>query len=77
MALGESYLVVVPPTGLSFSQNLQKNMIWEYNLSMTAIAPLESVAGTKKAKTALTKICAAGAIQKGVNDLAATLANIL
>lgn len=77
MALGESYLVVVPPAGLSFSQNLQRNMIWDYNLSITAIAPLESVAGAKKAKTALTKICAAGAIQKGVNDLAASIANIL
>lgn len=77
MALGESYLVVVPPAGLSLSQNLQKNMIWEYSLTMTAIAPLESVAGEKKAKTALTKICTAAAIQKGVNDLAASLATLL
>lgn len=77
LALGESYLVVIPPSGITFSQNLNKNMIWEYNLTMTAIAPLDAVAGSAKAKTALTKICAAGAIQKGVNDLAASIANIL
>lgn len=76
MALGESYLVVVPPAGLNLSQNLQRNMIWEYNLSMTAIAPLESVK-SGKTKTSLTKILAAGAIQKGVNDLAATIAGLL
>lgn len=76
MALGESYLVVVPPAGLNLSQNLQRNMIWEYNLSMTAIAPLESVK-SGKTKTSLTKILAVGAIQKGVNDLAATIAGLL
>ncbi len=57
MALGESYLVVVPPTGLVLNQSLQRNMIWEYSLTMTAIAPLEAVAGEQKAKTALTKLC--------------------
>lgn len=77
LALGESYLVVIPPLGLSLSQNLNRNMIWEYNLTMIAIAPLESVAGAAKAKTALTKICTSAAIQKGVNDLAASIANIL
>lgn len=50
MALGESYLVVVPPTGLVLNQSLQRNMIWEYSLTMTAIAPLEAVAGEQKAK---------------------------
>lgn len=77
LALGESYLVVVPPSGLTVSQNMNRNMIWEYNLNMTAIAPLEAVIGAGKAKTTLTKLCAAGAIQKGVNDLASSIAGAL
>lgn len=78
MALGEGYLVVVPPSGLSLSQNMSRNMIWEYNLTMTVVAPLESVASSSgKSKSALTKICAAAAIQKSVNTLATTIASNL
>lgn len=43
MAFGENYLVTIPPSGAEFSMNLQKNMIWEYNINMTVIAPLEAV----------------------------------
>lgn len=73
MALGESYLVVIPPTGITFSQNVQKNMIWEYNLNMTAVAPLEAVKSAAGAKTSLKSLCSAGAIQKSVNDLASAI----
>lgn len=70
MALGESYLVVVPPSGARFSQDLSKNMIWNYNITMIAIAPLELVANKKNAKSWLINSLANAAIQTGVNDLA-------
>lgn len=73
MALGESYLVTIPPSGISFAQNIQKNMIWEYNLNMTVIAPLEAVLGSSKVTSSITQMCTAAAIQKGVNDLASLL----
>lgn len=77
MALGESYLVTVPPGGVSFNQSLQKNMIWEYNLNLTIIAPLEAVVGSTKLKTTLTKSCSLDAIQKSVNSLATDIASNL
>ena len=45
LAFGESYLVTVPPAGIVFSQNEEKNMIWEYTLNLTVIAPIEAVRG--------------------------------
>ena len=77
MALGESYLVVIPPSGISFSQNMSRNMIWEYTLNMTAIAPLEAVIGTAKVKSSTVTLCAISTIQKGVTDLATTVAGAL
>lgn len=77
MALGESYLVTVSPGGISFSQNIQKNMIWEYNLNLSIVAPLEAVVGSTKIKSTLLKACAAEAIQKSVNNLAQDIANNL
>ena len=77
MAFGESYLVAVPPSGVSFTQNLQKNMIWEYNLNLSNIAPLEAVVGSTKIKTTLLKACAADAIQKSVNSLAKDISSSL
>lgn len=76
MALGESYLVVIPPNGISFSQNVGKNMIWEYNINMTVIAPLEAVKD-QAGPTSLIKKLGSAAIQKSVNDLATTVAGIL
>lgn len=72
MALGESYLVTIPPSGVTFSQNVAKNMIWEYSLNMVVVAPLESVLGNKSL-TSIAKSCASSAIQKGVNDFASSL----
>ena len=72
LALGESYLVVVPPNGITFSQSEQRNMIWDYSLNMIAVAPLESV---KNASTgsSLVKKTASAVIQKSVNDLATAI----
>lgn len=77
LALGESYLVTIPPSGISFSQNLQKNMIWDYSLNMTVIAPLEAVTtvGGNNIKSSLISICSTSAIQKSVNDLASVISS--
>lgn len=77
LAFGESYLVTIPPSGITFSQNMAKNMIWEYNLNMTAIAPLEAVIGTTAAKSSIRKLLAADAIQKGISAVADTVSNII
>lgn len=69
LALGESYLVVVPPNGITFSQGEQRNMIWDYNLNMIAVAPLDAVKNASSG-TSLVKIMATAVIQKSVNDLA-------
>lgn len=70
MALGESYLVVIPPSGAQFTQDVSKNMIWNYNITMIAVAPLELVANKKNAKNWLINGLASSTIQSGVNTLA-------
>ena len=40
LGFGESYLVTIPPTGFSFSQTEDQNMIWSYQANLTIIAPL-------------------------------------
>lgn len=78
LAFGESYLVTIPPAGITFSQNMAKNMIWEYNLNMTAIAPLESVIGESKARRSSAKIlCTSSAIQKSMSAASKTVSDIL
>lgn len=69
MALGESYLVTVPPSGFSFSQNKEKNMIWEYSITLTILAPLKSIQ-SQFLKSSPVKLLSRGVIQKGVNVLA-------
>lgn len=73
LALGESYLVVVPPNGITFSQNEQRNMIWDYNLNMIAVAPLDSVKNASSGSS-LIKKTATAVVQKSVNDLATYVA---
>lgn len=43
MAFGESYLVEVNPQGTTFSVTEDQNMIWQYTISMTAVAMLEDI----------------------------------
>jgi hypothetical protein len=72
MALGENYLVTVPPTGFNSSQNREKNMIWEYSLNLTVIAPLNAIANLKN-KNSLLKLLAFSLIQQGVNTVASAV----
>lgn len=72
MALGESYLVSVSPAGLLLSMSQDKNMIWEYTLNLTTIAPL-SLNFFDKNKTSLTKVLGTASIQSGLNKLGSNI----
>ena len=73
MALGESYLVFIPPSGIQFSQDVTKNMIWNYSLTMTILAPLESVSNKHGKWDSLLE----SAIQTGVNEVASAVSDAL
>lgn len=73
MALGESYLVFIPPSGIQFSQDVTKNMIWNYSLTMTILAPLEFVSNRHGEWSSLLE----SAIQTGVNEVASAVSDAL
>lgn len=68
-ALGESYLVVAPSKALTLEQNdSNMNMIWNYTLNLTIIAPLETI---KNAITlsSVKKLLTSSIIQGTVNSV--------
>lgn len=73
MALGESYLVAVPPAGLQLSMSQEKNMIWTYTLNLTTIAPL-SLSFFDNNKTSLSRVLSTSLIQSGLNKLGSNIA---
>jgi len=74
-ALGESYLVVVPAKALTLEQNESNmNMIWNYSLNLTAIAPLELVKGAQSV-TSNSRILGANILQNTVNSVGRDVAN--
>lgn len=73
MALGESYLVVVPPNGLVVEQNMSKNGIWSYNLPLTIISPLMNARGDVK-KSNLKNLLSSS-VQKSANTVAMDIIN--
>jgi hypothetical protein len=76
-ALGESYLVVAPSKALTLSQDDQNsNMIWNYDLSLTIIAPLESVTAAKQLSS-LSKLLVLNVVQNSVNQVGKDVAGYL
>ena len=67
MALSESYLVTISPSGLNLSQALDKNMIWSYSLTFNIIAPLDRVIKKKNTKDDVLK---ASVVQNFANIVA-------
>lgn len=68
LAFGESYLV--EPINFTASQNLESNMIWNYNLSLKAIAPLDGLTSTKGSlQKTLLRILTVGTVLKNANSL--------
>jgi hypothetical protein len=76
MALGESYLVAVPQSGLQLSMNQEKNMIWEYTLNLTTIAPL-SLSFFDNTKTSFSRLLSTSLVQSGLNKLGSNIANTI
>lgn len=77
MGFGESYLVSVSPSGMSFSQSEDRNMIWMYNVNMTILAPLSSIAAVDNVETNNRKIVSRGAVGKIVNTVASDVRRFL
>jgi len=70
----ESYLV--KKEELKFNQETgQSNMLWQYNLRLRAIAPLEEIRDTSKKET--WKLVGMGAVQKVANTVAEQLTTAL
>ena len=66
LAFGTSYLV--KPIGeLSFSMSLDSNMIWDYDLTLKAIAPLYKLRDRRDIKKSLVGIMSKAAIAKGID----------
>jgi hypothetical protein len=76
MALSESYLVSITPQGFNLSQTYDSNMIWNYSLSLSILAPLEAIIHPSTA-TAVTELMKASIIQNSANQLASDLISIL
>lgn len=73
MAFGESYQVVVPTNGVRFYQDLSNNMIWNYDLRLTVVAPLDAVVkGSRKWKQ-----LAASGIQGSMDIVSKEVANVV
>lgn len=72
MAMGESYLVSAGPQGFTSSQNMDKNMIWDYNLTLTVLAPLSALKNIKK-KNSMLKLLAFSAVQQGAKIVGAKI----
>jgi hypothetical protein len=72
-ALGESYLVVAPSKALTLEQNdSNMNMIWNYTLNLTIIAPLESIKNAislSSVKRLLTASIVQGTVNKVGRDV--------
>ena len=75
MGFGESYLVVVPPSGKSFSQTEDQNMIWSYQVNMTILAPLNQL--SEESKQSTKALVATGIIQKGLSTVANGIVNFI
>lgn len=73
MAFGESYQVVVPSNGVRFYQDLSNNMIWNYDLRLTVVAPLDAVIKDSRKWKQL----AASAIQGSVDIVSSEVKNVI
>lgn len=67
LALGNSY--VVEPMNLKFDMSQESNMIWNYSLSLKAIAPLSSFRTKEEQEIERTRLTVTGYIQTRVDDL--------
>lgn len=74
-ALGNSYLVKA--TSLTFNQSQESNMIWNYNLQLKSIAPLESIKTSKEIQDQNFRLDTTGFAQKQLNNLVNSISNMI
>lgn len=75
LALGNSYIVV--PQTLTFSQSQQSNMIWEYDLPMKSVAPLNFIRTAEEIEKSRKDVIATNFAQNKANDIVNGLASFL
>lgn len=76
LALGNSYLCEV--LDYNFYQNLEMNMIWNYNLTLKSLIRVEDIEGVDKTQKSLTvALSANSAIQNTVNNIGNSIAKLI
>ena len=71
-AFSENYVVEVMDK--VFSQSKESNMIWNYNVSLKAVAPINN---TIRSKSSLISILNVRSLQKNINSLASNINSAL
>ena len=71
-AFSENYIVEVVQK--TFTQSKESNMIWNYNITLKAVAPITSELRDRKS---LVSVLSANSLQKGINSLAANINSAL
>lgn len=64
-----NYNFLVQPLNFSVSQNRNMNMIWEYDITMTALAPASEILQTDDYKQTLSKYLKRDVIKSGVSSV--------
>lgn len=75
LALGESYLCVVPNGGLTISQQYDRNMIWGYSLNLSLIANLEDLKSSSNVTSSI-DLLKTSAMQNSLNSLLSSVSKI-
>lgn len=71
-AFSENYVVEV--INKTFSQSKESNVIWNYNVALKAVAPINNIVRSRRS---LVNILSSNALQKSINTLAANIGSIL
>lgn len=75
LALGNSYFV--KPLNLRFSQSQDSNMIWNYNLNLKSIAPLDSIYDNKDLQNQRQRLVISGYVQDRVDQTVNKITSLL
>ena len=71
-AFSENYVVEVMDK--TFTQSRQSNVIWNYDISLKAVAPIENVVRSRRS---LINVLSTNALQQGINTLSSNIRSIL
>jgi hypothetical protein len=77
LAFGESYLVTIPPSGVTFSQTQDQNMIWQYSINLTILAPLSEVLFQNQMNSKSMNLVGRNAVQSSLNVVAKNVTRMI